>query len=417
LVLACTAQAGLAQDGQTGFESDALFADADARTTLLTPTGVVGYDRSKGIGISDGVNSLYIRAFSDFRYVTNFRKESAVGKETRFTNGWQNANTWLQFSGTVGDPRLSYTLRLRASDPSYGDGGSLNADLAFGEFEVNENWDVKWGQFRLPFLAEWYMIDDPYQLGIQQSINTQYWSPQVSQGLQVEWANEDFQIVGAISDGLRTQNTDLGSTSAADIALTGRVNWKITGDWDSGSTADSFNGSDQFGYLGGAFHYQSGGQTNGTPNANGWFFTVDGAYKASGWNLRGGLTTQRWDPAGADPIDNTGFNFQIGKFFFSDRVEGYAQWDSLLIDKKSTGTTASQMVSFLTVGAKYFVVPDSYAMVFAADVVYAFDATAPLNTVGVFGTGAPFLPDTSVPMLGMDEDQEVSVLLSFRFLF
>lgn len=416
-MLACAASVGLAQDGQTGFESESLFADADSRTTLLTPTGTIGYDQSRGIGLSDGANSMYVRVFTDFRYVLNFRKVSAVGGDAKFTNGWQNANTWIQFEGTVGDPRLSYSVRLRASDLESQGGGIFLADQVFGEFAFDDNWSVRWGQFRLPFVAEWYMIDDPYQLGIQQSINTQYWSPRLSQGLQVEWANEDFQVLGAISDGFRTANTDIDSTSAADIALTGRLNWKMTGDWESSATADSFNGSDDFAYIGGAFHYQSGGRSNGTPNANGWFLTVDGAYKASGWNMRGSITTQSWDPAGASRFNNTGLNFQLGKFLFSDQVEVYAQWDSLLVDKTSTGLGSSELLNFLTLGAKYFVVPDSHAMVFAFDVVYAFNPTTPLTAVGLFGGGAPFLPDTSVPMLGMDEDQEVSIRLSLRLLF
>jgi len=419
VIMAAGASSAWGQQASRAYQSE-LLADADARTSLLA-AGTAGYTEGKGFGIEDGANSLYVSGFMDWRYIWNNRSDdSAPGANDQTTLGFQNGDTKLKFHGNIGD-EVGYVIQLNAND--WYTGGAMAVEDAYGTYAMNDNTTIMFGQFKLPVLAADYMVDDPYVQGVERGVVNEYFTPMRSQGIAFAWEDQDLQVFGSFNDGWRSMNTDFNSAGEADFALTGRVNFKWAGDWDSFATADSFRGSEDAGYVGGAIHWQTGGETNATTDVDIILYTVDAAYQSDGWSLRGAFVGSNVDPAGGSDYDTYGINVQ-GGYFFNDQFEGYASWDGLMLDD-DVFAVQDDFQNFLTVGGKYFVMPNSHAFVLNADVIISLTQSDDLAASGAgagFTAGVPGGSDflsgaTNTGLLGDTDTGEFALRLGARVNF
>jgi hypothetical protein len=358
-----------------------------------------------GFNIADasGDNSLRIGGAAQFTYNASFRDDSVVGQNNDLAVGFENPLTRVRASGTIGTRDLGYKIQLTALS----DGG-FAIDDAFADYSYGNGVNVRIGQFNLPVLRE-VVIGAEDRLGSDFSINSRFFGQGYSQGVQVGYTAEQFRIMGALSDGAATDNTAFTSGQEADIALSVRAEGLVIGsNWDQFNNYTSWRGaSDNALLVGGALHYQTGGETAGTTEADVLLLTVDGSWEGPGYNITGNFNYRNVDVPGGDTTD-FGFLLQ-GGYFFTDNVEGFARYELIINDDAPAGVDDSN--SFLFGGVNYYVFAESNAAKFTGQIGYAFNQTNGLVTAG----GPGF--ELGNALLGQAEDGEFALQLFFQVVF
>ena len=266
---------------------------------------------------------------------------------------------------------------------------TINFAFAAMDHIVNEAAKLHYmfaGQFKLPLLRE-ELVSDTFQLAANRSVLNSVFTQSRSQGVQLSNQWDQFRLFAAFSDGLKTVNTDYTSTGEADYAGTIRGDWKWAGDWKQATDFTSFRGSPYFGMLGGAAHYQSGGDTFATMDVQLFEATVDLSVEGDGWNAYGAGIYRHADPVSGSAIDDWGFMVQ-GGFFVSPQCELFARYDVVIPD--SSRATSDNM-NTLTFGLNHYFIPESHALKFTFDVEFFLDkqdrGIAPSSTLtGLLGS-------------------------------
>jgi hypothetical protein len=375
-VVACISSAAIAQtpDRERAFAMD-LLADADGRSSLLQAGGTSGYNSGTGffIASADGNNRLNVRVLQQFRYYLNFGDndrgifvddgdgdfEFVNPDNADFAQGFENNQTRFTFDGNMINQDLTYKIQF-----GFDAGGNLALEDAYGQYMINDDVYIKWGQFRAPVLAEEFRVDDQHQLAAGRSIVSNLFSPGRVQGVAVGFRGEDFGIHGSVNQGAGSANSFF-TDEAADFGFTVRADWKFAGQWDQFNDFTSFQGSENAGVVGAALHYQFGGETLGSFDANVLLYTIDFQYEGDGWNVFAAFVGQNFDPEGDDSSDNFGILVQ-GGIFLTEQVELFGRWDLLLLDDDFF---EEDVQNFITLGANYYFIPGSHAAKFTGDVV------------------------------------------------
>lgn len=424
-----------------------MISDADGRTSLLQGGTTAGHDED-GFYISsgDGNYNLYVGGLLQFRYYLNFR-DSSLGGDEDFTNGFQAARTRLTFAGNVINPDL--TFKVQGAYDWYGGNGEYGAGLGNsgqtsptfgggatgGNFRLQDAWVkytfpdsgffLQFGQMKTPFLHE-ELVDAQNQLFIERSLANEFFTGDYTQGLAVGYTEDVFRIIGAVSDGARASNSDYNSSIEADIALTARAELKFAGaDWERFNDFTSWQGSDFAGYVGAAVHWQQNGETgqgfapppvapgvDPSPNFKALLYTIDLGLEGNGWNIYAAFIGSNLD-LDFSPIGNLN-NYAVivqGGVFLMEQFEIAARYDGIFVDS-DLGLT-DDTLSFITAGVNYYFVPESQAAKLSADVVVSLNTTSGLVGVG----GLPVLPQTRHGVLGNTDSGEVSLRLQFQLVF
>jgi hypothetical protein len=311
------------------------------------------------------------------------------------STGFQNAKVKLTVAGQITD-EIGYSalLSARVSD------GSIELQEAIGSYKANENWTVRWGQFKLPLLRE-ELVGDVFQLAADRSATNSEFTQSRSQLVQAGYTSEKVRAFFAFSDGLATLNTDFESTAEADYAFTGRVEWLAAGaDWARFNDFTSWRGTEFAALVGGAAHWQSGGETNNTFDTDLLELTVDGSVEGNGWNAFGAFVFRSIDPAVGASADDIGFVAQ-GGIFLNESWEVFARYDAVFAD------SPAEDFNTIAAGVTYYAIPESHAVKFTADVQYFIDEQA-LSIVA---------PNTLVGLLPSAEEGQFVVRLQAQLRF
>lgn len=417
------ASIAIAQDptlDQSRAELANMKADAANRTSLLAAGTEAGHDE-KGFYMADGENfRLNVSGGIQFRYNMNFRdNDSTPGADDEFTHGFQTRRTKLEFWGNVINPNLHYKIQ-GAFDRD--DSGSFNLEDAWVAYDFNENFTMTWGQFKLPYMRE-ELVSYKYQLAADRSVMDETFNQDRSQGIQLEWHNDNFRLLGAFSDGFNSDNTDFTSGGEADFALTGRIEYNTVGDWARFKDFTSWRSADKIGLLfGGAGHWQSEGDTGGTgPYAGGgdadvWGLTADISVEGKGWNLFGALTWQATDIDAGSDTDDWGFVIQ-GGVFVTAKDEIFARWDSVLPDDSSG--SGDDEFNTITAGWNHYFVEESHAAKLTVDILYYLDAQSDSSNLIARSnaTGSGGGSNTGVNLLTDANDSQWGLRAQFQLLF
>lgn len=350
---------------------------------------------------SSAVSGPTISGQIQFRYYLNWRDDNTLSDD--LTNGFQTRRTKLEASGEVADG-WSYFVQLAADF----DGGGIGLQEAWVKYKVSDTSDLTWGQFKLPLLRE-ELVSSKRQLAMERSVTNETFTQDRSQGIQYGWNSDNVKVRVAFSDGLNTENTDFTSGTEADWAFTGRVDYLGAGQWSQFDDFTSWRGSNFAWMIGGAAHYQSGGSTVGTLDADLFQITVDGSVEGDGWNAFAAFIYRMLDVSGGVDADDFGFVVQ-GGYFVHDQVEVFARWDAIFLDDNSVlAPNADTALNFITVGANYFPFPDSDAARITADLVFALDETT--------GLVNPLSGDSRTGLLGDPSSGEVDLRIQFQLKF
>ncbi|GJM19209.1 MAG: hypothetical protein DHS20C14_14220 [Phycisphaeraceae bacterium] len=399
-----------------------LKADASRHASLLQGGGS-GYDGAFHIGDASGNNRLNVNGHLATRYIMNFTDEddsAALGEG--FTNGFEQQYATLSFNGNVVNPQITYNISFELGQADRDESLSILRD-AWGQYEFEgegEGFYVRWGQFQVPILNE-ENIHNGKQLAVSRGPVNEFFNPSWSEGIMVGYLSDSFAVHGALTDGIRTPITAWGATagtpfsgSDADFAITGRADVKFSGAWEQFDDFTSFRGSDTALKVGGGFHYETGGDTGQvggvmgkTSDVDYWMWTIDAQLEGDGWNVAAGYVGHTVDVTGGIDVTQHGVYVQ-GGVFLTDQWEAFGRWDFLAMDEDFTGT-GDEEFHFLTVGTNYYFVPESHAVKFTGDVIYALDD----SLAGIGGTSTN-QGDTGL-LLGTNG--ELSVRLQMSILF
>lgn len=328
-------------------------------------------------------------------YAANLRSE-APGDDEDLTIGFVMRRVKLGVEQRTGD----WEYRINALF-SRGNDFTFLEDAWVG-YNAGANILVRAGQFKLPFLweenVEWYN-----QLAAERSTTTDFFSQGYSQGIEFAWdPQENYRGRFAISDGLRSSNTDFDSFSENDYGFTGRLDWMPRGGWELVEDFTSELGGGEALRFGGAAHFQSAGRTGGGAIPIDIFsFTVDAQWERNGWSLFGAAVVQDGERR-SDGLELTdaGVIAQAG-YRYDERNEIFGRIDALLPEDR-----AGVDPQFVITGGynRYFDVPGAR---FTADVMYF--VTEVNNALARGDTGQGYLPDDGSP--------QIALRLAVQFIF
>ena len=407
-----------------------LRADAAARASLLQ-TGANAGHNSNGfyIGSGDGNFNLYVGGYTQFTYTLNFRDnaDDALGGESEdLTNGFDAKRTRLIFQGNILNPNLSFYIEGGfdgAGDSESSNNGNFNLLEAWGNYNFDNGWGVKFGQFRVPLTRE-NMVDARHQLAADRSVTDSVFAADRTQGVAVHYRGDNLGFVASINDGAANRSTPFwtaagagGLATEADIAITARLEYMFAGDWGRFEDFTSFRNSDDIAVLlGGSVHWQQGGET--AAFAGGaevamtdydlFTYSIDLSVEGNGWNAFGAFTGVTVDASGASDVDNYGWLIQ-GGFFVADQLEIFGRWDSVYAD--NTFDPADEDFNTLTVGANYYFVPESHAAKFTFDVQYFLDD--PSESAPVAATA----PSSMTALVPDTEDGQFALRAQMQLVF
>jgi phosphate-selective porin len=182
----------------------ALTGLAHAAVAQEQATASAGKD-DKGFFIAGGDAKLSIGGFAQFRYYANFRDQA--GDSEDLTTGFVNRRTRLVFQGNL-SKELGFKVDADAS-PSTGDFST--ADV-YGNYKVDDNFQVRFGQFKAPLLKE-ELVSDTEQAAVERSLVNSVFTGARVQGVQLAYSGEQFRGWLMLNDGLNSINTSFDSAS------------------------------------------------------------------------------------------------------------------------------------------------------------------------------------------------------------
>lgn len=420
-----------------------LQADAANRSSLLQGAG-----QGSGFSITsgDGASTLNINALFQFRYVANFRDSGnsdaggLIG-DNDFTHGFEIPRARIDFSGNLVNDNITYRISgdFGEGRQAVGGGGENNFGItwAYGQyaFEGMDGAFVRWGQFKAPLLWE-ELVDPEFQLAGDRSVTNEYFNQGYSQGIMFGYEAEAWRGYFAVTDGLRTIGTNFNGTRESDIGLTARAEFKFAGDWERFTDFTSWRNSDYAGKIGGAFHWESYGDTGPVltggsthpaalfgpatdPGGDLIVYTVDTAVEGNGWNASAAFIGAYSEPNGTG-TDSSDFGVVVqAGIFVTDQVELFGRWDGLFLDSnRQLSATSDDNLNFLTFGANYYVIPESHAVKASLELLWAlndntslFDGSVPAQLPGSAGGY------TATSFLGQNDNSEIAIRGQVSVLF
>jgi hypothetical protein len=349
-----------------------VIADADTRKALIEQQLVAGYDKGFFLASADGNNLLRIRGLLETRYVYNNRDDSA-GDDS--VGGFEIARTRFGFIGHVIDPSWQYMIWT---------GHHFNGDAmlldAWIKKDLGNGFSVKAGQFKIPLWREW-LVSETKQQFIERSLITATLSGKYTQGVAVNYAGDCLRATVSINDGTSNLN-ETWDHEDTDIAVSGRVEGLIAGDWSRYAQWQSWPGEQGLMLIvGAAAHHQQGEHGTNTDEMDITRWTIDGSAEFGGANLFAAVLGSH-EQNGMDR-DQYAALLQ-GGYFVTQQVEliGRYEWGD-------ADQTVDETLSVATAGINVFFA--DHAARWTLDLSYAFE---PVNTIWA-SSFAGFLPDAA----------------------
>ncbi len=379
-----------------------LKADASAKTSAL----------AENDAFVESDSSVKLGGWMQFRYYMNFREDTpdtGLPHQSGFTNGFEATKTRLITTGNVMSKDLTFKIEGEFSKTN----GNFSLLDAYVNYAYENGWSTRIGQFKLPLLRQ-ELISDTNQLMVGRSLTNDIFSQKRSQGVMGAWRNDSVQVRGALSDGLNTLNTPYTSPKEADIALTGRVDFKGGADWKVFDDYNSWQGNETAWLFGVAANWQSMGNTNASatvPQQNQFEYTADFTLQGSGWNVFAMFVGNHISPDSGGGNDTNNFGAQIqGGFFVHKNVEIYGSWDAVFPDS-SYGAGLDSNFNTLSAGANFFPFEKSEAVRFVAQ--FSWFVNNPSEN-GLVNSAAS---NNNVGLLPNNADNQFAIIFQAQVVF
>lgn len=326
---------------------DAAVLDASKRQFLMLD-GMSGYDGGFKIGSADGNYVLQPYAEFQFRNVTNYSDgNDDFGGDDDIQNGFEVRRMKIGLKGNLVDKKLKYNFRF-AFDR---DGGSAVLDYAYLTYELNDQMTVKAGQFKGNVFHE-ELTGDTRQLAAERSLlNQLLGGGQLNyvQGVALMWGDDASPLHAELAyiDGEGSQNTDY-TDSPEDFGVTGRVDYKLSGNWKDYGDFTAKGTEEDLLVIGG------GGSWTQTESVDEYRATVDVQWENSGGlGVYGAVVGNHTDEV---DVSNWGMLAQVGYMLpDSDNWEVFGRGDAIFTNTDWDEVFGNDQYWEFTVGVnKYF---------------------------------------------------------------
>ncbi len=267
------------------------------------------------------------------RYTATSRKDATdrMGvPDNDITHGFTNQRTKI---GALGG---NEQWRYRVNGGFGRDGGGFVLADAFVDYVVNDQWEVRAGQFKLPIFYEESMASGS-QLAADRSYANEIYNQDRSQGVMVTWDDgRNLRAQVAVSDGINTDNTDFNSSMEADYGISARID-RRDGDWAELNDFTSELDGRQAIRFGAFAFYQDGGATGGFGFDNQLLIVgADAQWERDGWSAFASLAWVHLEAEFGDRTDDYAIVLQ-GARRFAPADEVFARASTVLADSRTTG--------------------------------------------------------------------------------
>ncbi len=337
------------------------------------------------------------------RYQYNNRDDSGLGDDDT-TLGFSMRRVKVGIEGKVTD-NISGKVKFAFSRSS----GDASLEDAYAKWKLSDDVTLKIGQFKQGLIRE-ENVSSSKQLASERSAVNETFNQGFSQGIEAHFGGDSWRGHVGFTDGFGTGNTAFNSSSEADYALHGRVEF-LFGDaeWSQFKQFTSFRGATQGSMLGAGIAYQSMGETNpsSATETEMTTATVDYSFLGDGWNLYAAGIWQNMDNGAGVDTDDFGILVQ-GGMFVTDQDELFGRWDVVMAD--DSNAPADDDFNSLTFGWNHYFTPESHAAKFTLDFNYYLDATTDNTIVSTSSSGGHNL-------LSSSEDGQFGITAQMQILF
>ena len=335
--------------------SDVL-ADADMRSSLMQNGLTAGWSEHFFLSSTDGRFKLQISGQEQVRFIWNFHDAP-----DKYRYGFENTRTKLTFRGHMFSQDLNYLIRGNFARSA----GGFILDDAWMRYHINSDWNVRFGQFKLPFNRE-ELVSSERQLAVERSTINENTNVGRSQGIELTYADEVFRGSFAFSDagednlggfsliGTRPANTP-ALLEDTEFAITSRMEFLLAGSWNQFNDFTSPS-DEEFGMLlgiGGHLQYdESNGAFSFSRNEERWFaWTADLSVEWGGANAFVSFVHHYLDDPSIGQVNVYGVVGQAGAYF-SPKFEMYTRFEFGAFD-----TSAAQFsdLYLITFGGNYYI--------------------------------------------------------------
>ncbi|MEM9296505.1 MAG: porin, partial [Planctomycetota bacterium] len=286
-------------------------ADAERRQQEMQDLLTAGYDGNFFLASESGDFRLNIFGRVQFQGILNLQ-DDPPGDDTE--SGFQLRRVQLGVKGHVFDPRLRYVVVLQAEDD---DGARFFLSDAYLTYGLAEGHAIQVGEFRLPFLRE-ELNSSARALAADRSVFNEAFTLDRSRAVQVARQGDSaLRWALAVSDGADSEGTGFDE-DASDFAVTGRVDYKVAGDWAQVRDFFSWEGEELAVFLGAAGHAEWGETGEDTVNGDAYTWTADTLIERGGGTLQAAVAGLHTDPDAGPGLDHYGFIVQGGYFVVPD---------------------------------------------------------------------------------------------------
>jgi phosphate-selective porin OprO and OprP len=312
--------------------------------------GSAGYNKGFFISSDDGSFKLQHNAQIQFRYVHNIQDNSSDDSR----EGFEMRRTKLKLKGHVYD---DWNFGISGAFSS--NGGTFMLEDAFVQRNLgDQGWNVKFGQFKGPFLRE-ELVSSSKQLLVERSLINEAFNQDYTQGVQFGYENDQIRFYVMYNEGTGARNTT-ALTEDVEFAVSSRAEFLLNGDgdWSRFNDFTSPQGEEGFAALFGlGAHYQAA--ERGTGNGSGttfndteldWFgLTADASLEFDGANVFASFVyiDAEMNPSGDAQM--YGFTVQGGVYVAED-WELFGRYEMGDMD-----TTGVEDLSVVTVGVNHYI--------------------------------------------------------------
>ncbi len=358
--------------------------DADSRTSLLNDGIMAGWNEHFFLADAFGRFLLQIEGLMQIRFLYNYRG-AIGGVPDRHRSGFENTRTQLTFHGFVYSQDLEYLVRADFARA----GGAATLLDAWVRYHLDNNWNVRVGQFKLPFTRE-ELVSQSEQLAAESSEVNEGLGVGRSQGAELNYHDSANAFSIAASDGMSARGPALGGLMGGPrtntVALTGDVEWAVTTRYERllAGTWDQFGDftspvDEEFGMLLGlAFHAQQN-ESPGVPfiglnEARSVGVTADFSVEWGGANAFVVATYHYLDTPTAQIFDVLGIVAQAG-VYVAPKWEVFARAEWAQIENRSGGGFNGPDFGMGTIGFNYYI--EGHDVKWTTDMGFIFTPVSP----------------------------------------
>ena len=262
-----------------------VLADSESRASLRQDAMTAGWNDGFFLASPDGRFKLEVGGFvqpafmwSNINQLNNKPVDQLVNRYGFGSGGFNE----LIFNGHVFSPAIQFMIKtnfvfnqaigIAQNDPNANlqgsDSGQLQLLDAWARINFNDNWSVRFGQYRLPYAREQLVVDQ-YQMAVSRSIVSRNYGLWYSQGMELQFQGDDtrwnLSVDNGATDNVLGENLKVvgseplnspWSAQQSSYSVNSRIEWKPFGAWSDFDSFTSPVGEQAGMLLGFAYHTQ-----------------------------------------------------------------------------------------------------------------------------------------------------------------